>query len=134
MSTLYWLTVLGNIYTLSKIILIILLIVTLFISLKGLIEETDEYACEDDKINAKKYYKVAKKLALYSIIPILIIIFTPSRNQLYAIYGVGTVIDYAKSSKEVQKLPDNAVKALNIYLENIQKEDSMIKQKKVIVQ
>ena len=130
MSTLYWLTVLGNIYTLSKIILIILLIVTLFISLEGLIDETNEYACEDDKINAKKYYKVAKKLALYSILPILIIIFTPSRNQLYAIYGVGTVLDYAKSSKEVQKLPDNAVKALNIYLENIQKKDSMIKQEK----
>lgn len=48
----------------------------------------------------------------------------PSKDELYAIYGVGTVLDYAKSSKEVQKLPDNAVKALNIYLEDIQKTDS----------
>ena len=48
----------------------------------------------------------------------------PSRDELYEIYGVGTVLDYAKSSKEVQKLPDNAVKALNIYLEDIQNRDS----------
>ena len=54
----------------------------------------------------------------------------PSKEELYAIYGVGSVIDYAKSSKEVQKIPDNAVKALNIYLEDIQKRDSMIKQEK----
>ena len=42
----------------------------------------------------------------------------------FAIYGVGSVIDYAKNSKEVQKLPDNAVKALNVYLESVQKKDS----------
>ena len=61
-------------------------------------------------------------MALYVLIP--------SKNELYAIYGVGSVIDYAKSSKEVQKLPDNAVKALNVYLENIQKEDSVSEKEK----
>lgn len=60
---------------------------------------------------------------LYSIIPILMVTFIPSEKQLYAIYGVGTVIDYAKGSKEVQKLPDNAVKALNVWLENVNKEE-----------
>lgn len=38
------------------------------------------------------------------------------------INGIGTVIDYAKENKEVQKLPNNAVKALNIWLENVNKE------------
>ena len=45
--------------------------------------------------------------------------FIPSEKQLYTIYGMGTVIDYAKESNEVKKLPDNTVKALNVYLENI---------------
>lgn len=62
------------------------------------------------------------------LLPLYILI--PSKTELYAIYGVGTVLDYAKSSKEVQKLPDNAVKALNIYLENIQKEDSVSEKEK----
>ena len=50
------------------------------------------------------------------------VLFIPLTEQLYAIYGVGTVIDYAKGSKEVQKLPDNAVKALNVWLENVNKD------------
>lgn len=49
-------------------------------------------------------------------------VFIPSKEQLYVIYGVGTVVDYVKGSKEVQKLPDNAVKALNMWLENVNKE------------
>ena len=53
----------------------------------------------------------------------------PSKEELYAIYGVGPIIDYAKGSKEVQKLPDNAVKALNVYLENIQKRNNTSKVK-----
>lgn len=59
---------------------------------------------------------------ILTIIPILMTAFIPSKEQLYVIYGVGTVIDYAKGSKEVQKLPDNAVKALNMWLENVNKE------------
>ena len=46
----------------------------------------------------------------------------PSKEELYVIYGVGPAIDYAKSSKEVQKLPANAVKALNMWLENVNKD------------
>ena len=52
----------------------------------------------------------------------MIDIFAPSIEQLYAIYGVGTVIDYAKESNEVKKLPDNAVKSLNVWIENVNKD------------
>ena len=57
-------------------------------------------------------------------------VLIPSKNELYAIYGIGSIIDYAKDSKEVQKLPDNAVKALNAYLENVQKRDSTNRESK----
>lgn len=67
-------------------------------------------------------FKAFRISGISTIITLLILIFIPSEKQLYAIYGVGTVIDYAKESKEVQKLPDNAVKALNIWLENVNKE------------
>lgn len=77
---------------------------------------------EDDKAFIKMASKIEKKLLLFSIIPILMTAFIPSKEQLYVIYGVGTVIDYAKGSTEVQKLPDNAVKALNMWLENVNKD------------
>lgn len=87
-----------------------------------LLENLKKYFADTSKEQQDKCFKIVKKLALCSIITILILIFVPSEKQLYAIYGVGTVIDYAKGSKEVQKLPDNAVKALNVWLENVNKD------------
>ena len=122
MKILYWITVLGNLCTLSGWTLGILIVAILLLGTYAIATATSDYADEDDKAEARKYYKITKKLALCSIIPILILTFVPSTKQLYAIYGVGTVIDYAKSSKEVQKLPDNAVKALNVWFENVNKD------------
>lgn len=121
METLYWITVLGNLYALSGYILAILIVTILSLGTYVLATLAD-YAYEKDKARARMCCKKIKKLALCSIIPILILTFVPSIKQLYAIYGVGTVID-AKENKEIQKLPDSAVKALNIWLENISKEE-----------
>lgn len=116
MSTLYWIAVLGNINIAVTILLIILLSAAVGTGLFAVINIQDD---EDEVV--KKAFKIAKKCLLYSIIPILMVIFIPSTKQLYAIYGVGTIIDYAKESNEVKKLPNNAVKALNVWLENINK-------------
>lgn len=118
MSTLYWITILGNIRDIGQILLIILLSVVVSSIFFGIIY------CQDDEEedHVKKAIKIAKKCLLYSILPLLMVVFIPSTKQLYAIYGVGTVIDYAKGSKEVQKLSDNAVKALNMWLENVNKD------------
>ncbi len=122
MSALYWITVLGNLCTLSFWALVLLTVAILLLGTYALVTVADAYADEEDKVKAHTSYKLVGKLALCSIIPILILTFVPSTKQLYTIYGVGTVIDYAKGSKEVQKLPDNAVKALNVWLENVNKD------------
>lgn len=121
MSTLYWITVLGNLSVLAAILLGIVIVCAAFIGIHILVDSScimDEY----DKASIKKATKIEKKLLIFSIIPILMTAFIPSKEQLYVIYGVGTVVDYAKGSKEVQKLPDNVVKALNMWLENVNKE------------
>lgn len=122
MRTLYWIAVLDNLCTMSSCILFILVLAIILLFVYAFATGTDAYADEEDKKEADIYYRRARKLALCSIIPILILTFVPSAKQLYAIYGVGTVIDYTKNSKEIQKLPDNAVKALNIWLENVNKD------------
>lgn len=76
--------------------------------------------------NLKRIWKIS---LTGFIISLTVEIMVPSKDDLYAIYGVGSVIDYAKGSKEVQKFPDNAVKALNVWLENIQERDSTSKVK-----
>lgn len=49
----------------------------------------------------------------------------PTSNQCYAIFGVGTVLNYVNNSNEVKKIPDNAMKAVNRYLESLAPNDSI---------
>ena len=114
MSTLYWLTVLGNLGSLTSVVFCIFAVSLCVLSL---------FSCFDNDWS-KSNKKTFKIILIGVFVSLVLCVLIPSRNELYEIYGVGTVIDYAKDSKEVQKLPDNTVKALNVYLENIQKEDS----------
>ena len=120
MNTLYWITVLGNLSSLASVALIIFATL-LFLS------SFAYFNVDCPKSKVKRFLRIS---IIGILVSLLIGTLIPSKDELYVIYGVGTVLDYAKSSKEVQKLPDNAVKALNIYLEDIQKRDSMIKQEK----
>ena len=109
MITLYWITVLGNISALAPVTFSLFAVFLFCLSLNVFAKST----------------KKAIKLCYFGIVASLALcVLIPTKNELYAIYGVGSIIDYAKNSKEVQKLPDNAVKALNAYFENIQKENS----------
>lgn len=111
MNTLYWITVLGNLHNVAKgicVFAIISMIVTgTFISVAALSDE-------EHLPLMKKAFKMS---AVGLIIGGLVVLFAPNTTQLYAIYGIGTVLNYAKDSKEMQKLPDTAIKALNKYLE-----------------
>lgn len=116
MSTLYWITVLGNLNIVAQVALFLFLVAAFFTGICTKIDES-----EGDK-SSRTLIKAFRISSISTIIAFLMVLFIPSTEQLYAIYGVGTVIDYAKGSKEVQKLPDNAVKALNVWLENVNKD------------
>lgn len=119
MNDLYWIIALSKISTICSIICII--VPSLFCLLIMLGPPIyNELECLEERTVAK-VKKITKKVIKYSTITFVIALlgymFIPNEKQLYTIYGVGTVIDYAKGNKEVQKLPDNAVKCLNIWLE-----------------
>ena len=74
-----------------------------------------------------KFKKRFKQVCIGALMLIAMLIFIPTTKDAYVIYGVGSVIDYAKESPECKKLPDNAVKALNTWLETEYKSDSIKK-------
>lgn len=113
MSTLYWITVIGKIYIIAQGALLCFLVVA---CITGII------CVGENKEALPSLFKAFRMSSIATIISLLIVLLTPSTEELYVIYGVGTVIDYAKGSKEVQKLPDNTVKALNVWLENVNKD------------
>lgn len=66
-----------------------------------------------------------KHFIIPTAIAAVLCVLTPTTNQCYAIFGVGTTLHYVNHSEEVQKIPDNAMKAVNHYLESLAPNDSM---------
>ena len=122
MSDLYWINVFGNISSTIIVLLILSAIGSIVTCIWFLDSKYSDYSNDGAKKCSKKLFR-----AFIIVFPILLCInvFLPSKEDLYTIYGVGTTIDYLKDSKEAKKLPDNAVKALNVYLTNMAKEDSI---------
>ncbi len=46
----------------------------------------------------------------------------PSSKDCYIIFGVTKTVEYLQSSEEIKTLPNNAIKALNYYVEDIVKD------------
>lgn len=117
MTELYWFTVLGNLHIITKTVIIIsflfftILLVFYLLSLS-----------EEDEINFRNTIGKYLRISLITLATLVILhIFIPSSNELYAIYGIGGTIDYLKENNEAKKLPDNILKATNVFLEDYTK-------------
>src|SRR5574344_420788 len=117
MNTLYWITTLDSIIGVCIFLLIVTFVLVVIGS--GLYFErlTDE---------RKKYGAILLRITVPSFIFFLLaIVLTPSTDNAYIIYGVGETIDYLKDNKDAKKLPDKTIKALNAFLDNEIKKDSI---------
>ena len=120
MNELYWINVLGalsNISTLFCMVFGIATIICFVWTIAGAIDEN-----VDEKIHQISK-KCLKYFAILLSIFLTINIFVPNKNDLYVIYGIGNVVDYCKKNDGMKELPDNAIKALNLYLKNNIKEN-----------
>lgn len=119
MSSIYWLIVLGALDNAFLGICITMLIVACAFTFSYLLRYDDD--CTSDKTNLLiKRFSIASWII--GIVALLDTVFIPSKNEMYAIYGIGTVIDYAKQNKELKETPDKFVKLTNAYIDTIQKE------------
>ena len=73
--------------------------------------------------NYKTFMLYFKRSIIATLVLIVINIFIPTTNEALLIYGVGGTIDYIKSNNTAKQLPDKCVKALDKYLDNINKEE-----------
>lgn len=117
MSTLYWINVLGNFYELCMIIFVIsaLLGITFFLAT---IFHEDDIKSDLSKVGYKRFVKVRNTNCIVLIISTLVLVFLPTKNQLYIIYGVGGTLDYLKENPTAKELPDKCIKALDTWVDN----------------
>ena len=121
MSTLYWINVLGNLSDVCMIIFIMSALLSLVFFLVTIFYE-NEIKADLSKVGYKKFVKVRKTNCIVLIISTLVLVFLPTKNQLYIIYGVGGVIDYLKDNPTTKELPDKCIKALDTWVDNLNKE------------
>lgn len=118
MSTLYWFTVLGNLQRLFAVLVFFGTIFTAVLSIALIINIADD---GDEKLIhlLKRFHKLS--IVVWSI-SIFGVVFIPSTKELYAIYGIGTVVDFIKEDSVAKQLPRKAVVALDNWVESINKE------------
>ena len=112
MNELYWITTLGKINTLFWVGLGISIVVSLF-CFGALVE----YDCnEEEHIISKKILKLNTFIILILSCGCTLI---PTTDEMYFIYGAGTIVDYCKENSKVKEIPDKAIDAFNRYLDSI---------------
>lgn len=121
MNELYWITRLDAINMTAGIAIVIGAAALIAMTILYLITNGDENEYAENC--RKKLRKAFKKWAIFSVISLLVFIFTPDRRDALLIYGVGGTIDYIKSNDKAKEIPDKVVDALTRYIDSIEKKE-----------
>jgi len=117
MNEIYWITRLDAInftFGILEAIGVVLVVILLWIYCVVYYDSSSE---QDKKKNRNLLHN-AKVVGIITSLLSVCNIFVPTTKEAYLIYGIGGTIDYVKNNKEANKIPDKAIKALNIFLDN----------------
>lgn len=124
---LYLCSIADSVHTLLMVLSIVGLIVSVILFLMSVCSSQCD-RCSMDVCVAKGVKKSGvrrKHFVIPTAIAVVLYVLTPSTNQCYAIFGVGATLHYVNHSEEVQRIPDNVMKAVNRYLESLAPNDSI---------
>lgn len=115
MNEIYWLTRVGTISNIGYVMLVLsivaLVTVPLWIDMMGL-EEREGF-------NLKT---AIKSIFATGIIGLIIVAFVPTKQDMYLIYGLGSVVEYVQGNDKAKEIPDKAVEAIIEWMD-LKKED-----------
>ena len=86
---------------------------------------TDDWSGEDicNEWQKSKLRKFANKMFVVFGISVLITVVTPTKEEAYFIYGVGSTIDYLQSNPKAKQIPDKCIDALNRWVDNLNEKE-----------
>lgn len=115
MNEMYVLTVISKLTTLLVVTCFICLLIGVFMYCLNIPESEDD--TQEKREYRSSLRRKAKKLLITGFISALLCCFVPSTEEMYAIYGIGGVIDYVKGNEKAKKLPDEVIDALDKYFD-----------------
>ena len=81
----------------------------------------DKFALRVIKLIKEDAIKRANNKLIIGTILIVFSFAVPSEKKLYAIYGIGSTIDYIKSNDKAKEIPNKAIDCIYKYLDNYSK-------------
>ena len=113
MKTLYWFSVLDGFKDVCIAAMVILIVIVVVLLIKYIVMTVEN----EDENNRTKIGKMTFKMFAALCVTSLFVIFVPSKDDMYVIYGVGKTIDYLKENPDAKKLPDKTVEFLNVVMD-----------------
>lgn len=119
MKFIYLINVVDGFHTLLIIALWIFGVFALIYAI-GMLTQLDSYNpfdTPDDDPGVKHYKGKMWKFIWSFLFTFFLFSFIPSKQTMYEIFGIGTVIDYVQSNDNVKKIPDKCIEAVNLWLD-----------------
>ena len=129
MEEIYWITRLDNICGFIALLIVLLSVGTVISLLLYFFNRDLGAGCsyKEEKYDKNKKYwlRLFKWFSPFLLVVILLQIFIPNSKEAFMIWGVGGTIDYVQSNEVVKQLPDKAIKALDLWVDNYLETDSI---------
>lgn len=124
MWELYFITRVGVIHGLTSPVFILSIITAIACYIVSIAK--DDYTGEDacTEWQKSKLRKFANKMFVVFGISVTINAITPTTEEAYLIYGVGSTIDYIQDNPKAKQLPDKCIDALSRWVDNLNKEET----------
>ena len=124
MKFIYLINVVDKVHTLL-IIALVLFGACAIIRCIGILIGMDMNERDKDKESEDFIYRCKAKMWKFIwafLSTFLLFCFVPSKQTMYEIFGIGTVIDYVQSNDNVKKIPDKCIEAVNLWLDEKMKD------------
>ena len=123
MWELYFITRIGIIHELTVPVFILSILTAIICYAVSIFQDIDgEEIC--NAWQKSKLRKFANKMFVVFGISVIINVITPTTEEAYLIYGVGSTIDYIQGNPKAKQLPDKCIDALSRWVDNISKEET----------
>ena len=118
MSEIYWITRLDAVNGLLVAFIAISAVLSTVFTILYIVNKFEDCG------HGPSFKRVLKISIPTLIISSLLYVFTPTKKDMFLIYGVGGTIDYIKQNDKAKQLPDKCINALNAWVNNLNVEQS----------
>ena len=118
MSEIYWITRLDGLNGLLVAFITISAALSMVFTILYFVGNSEEW--EEVSI----FKRIAKTSIPTFIISTLLYVFTPTKEDIFLIYGVGGTVDYIKQNDKAKQLPDKCINALDAWVDSLNDKDN----------